>query len=164
MRRASAQKVLHRLLMKHPAATNISILAGTVRDIQPSADMTSLQSVIVRKLDGTQQPINDVALVVGRSLLAIQVHILKLVIDCTGMAQAGVKWLKRAGFSLPENLRCSYRGNLHYSTLCFTVPPKVEAMLPLPSERGALLYGNLQHVDRGSTLLVLIKTDNNTSM
>lgn len=65
MRRSNAQKVLHRLLVQHPTAAHITLLAGTVRSVEPSADMTSIQSVIVRKLDGTQVSINDVAIVAG---------------------------------------------------------------------------------------------------
>ncbi|KAJ7114889.1 hypothetical protein C8R44DRAFT_795017 [Mycena epipterygia] len=146
MRRANSQKVLHRLLMQHSTATRISVLAGTVRGVQPSADMSSIQSVIVRKLDGTQVPFNDVALVA----------------DCTGTTQAGFKWLKSAGFSFPDDIRRTYNGNLQYSTICFTVPPELEAMLPIPSDKGATLFINIQHYPYGSAILVLVKTDNNT--
>ncbi|KAJ7139384.1 hypothetical protein C8R44DRAFT_303423 [Mycena epipterygia] len=144
IRRPTAQKVLHRLLMQHPTALNITLLAGTVRGVQASADMNSIQSVIVRKLDGTQTSLNDVALVA----------------DCTGTTQAGFKWLKSAGFPIPENLRCSYNGNLHYATICFAVSPELEATLPVPSAntKPALIYSNIQ----GTSLVGLWKTENNT--
>ncbi|KAJ7086215.1 hypothetical protein C8R44DRAFT_893670 [Mycena epipterygia] len=148
MRRPNAQKVLHTLLIQHPTANNLSLLAGTVRGVQAVADMTSIQSVIVRQVDGTEVRLDDVALVA----------------DCTGMAQAGLKWLKSAGYFLPENLRCSYNGNLRYSTLCFTVPPELEAVLPIPPDH--LTTGSVfvysQHFDYGSSLVVLVKADNNT--
>ncbi|KAJ7139383.1 hypothetical protein C8R44DRAFT_975206 [Mycena epipterygia] len=128
----------------HPTASNITVLAGTVRGLQASADMNSIQSVIVRRLDGNQTSLHDVALVV----------------DCTGTTQAGFKWLKSTGFPLPENLRCSYNGNLHYATLCFAVPLELEATLPIPRAniKTALIYCNMQ----GSSLVGLFKTENNT--
>lgn len=164
MRRSKAQRVLHRLLVQHPTATNITLLGATVRGFQASADMASIQSVSVRTLDGTQLALNDVALVVGK-FVCIAVHFMLLVSfkDCTGMTQAGLKWLKSAGFSLPENTRCSYNGNLHYATLCFTVPPELEAMLPIPPDKGAMLYNNIQHAVHGDAIFGLFKTDNNTS-
>ncbi|KAJ7107792.1 hypothetical protein C8R44DRAFT_857873 [Mycena epipterygia] len=147
MRRSGAQKVLHRLLVQHPTAANITLLAGTVRGVEPSAEMTSIQSVVVRKLDGTQVSLNDVAIVA----------------DCTGSTQAGFKWLQNAGFSLPKNLRCSYSGNLRYASLCFDVPPELEAILPVPSDMtGKVLYTDIQHFKYGDSLIALVKTDNNT--
>ncbi|KAJ7114896.1 hypothetical protein C8R44DRAFT_795026, partial [Mycena epipterygia] len=97
-------------------------------------------------LAGTVRTLNDVALVA----------------DCTGTTQAGFKWLKSAGFSFPDDTRRTYNGNLQYSTICFTVPPELEAMLPIPPHKGAILYINIQHYHYGSTILVLVKTDNNT--
>ncbi|KAJ7085315.1 hypothetical protein C8R44DRAFT_752913 [Mycena epipterygia] len=147
MRRSSAQKVLHRLLVQHPTAANITLLAGTVRGVEPSADKTAIQSVVVRKLDGTQVSLNDVAIVA----------------DCTGSTQAGFKWLQNAGFSLPQNLRCSYSGNLRYATLCFDVPPELEGILPIPSDMpGMVLHTDIQHFVYGDSVVALVKTDNNT--
>ncbi|KAJ7113764.1 hypothetical protein C8R44DRAFT_881356 [Mycena epipterygia] len=145
MRRSNVQKVLHKLLLQHPTASNINPLAGTVRGVRAAADMSEIQSVIVRKVDGTELRLDDVALVA----------------DCTGTTQAGFKWLKSAGFSLPQNIRCSYNGNLHYATLCFTVPPELEVLLPTPSDNKGVLYTNIQHLDYGSALVILLQTDNN---
>ncbi|KAJ7131881.1 hypothetical protein C8R43DRAFT_655911 [Mycena crocata] len=146
MRRGNAQKALQRLVMKHPTAANISLLPGTVRGFNADSAMTSIRSFTVRKLDGTITALNDVALVA----------------DCTGSAQAGYKWLKSAGFSLPDGLRRSYAGNLNYDTLCFTVPPELEATLPEREATGPYFYGNLQHLEYGSAIVSLAKTDNNT--
>ncbi|KAJ7924324.1 hypothetical protein B0H13DRAFT_2315469 [Mycena leptocephala] len=148
IRRSTAQKLLYTLLMQHPTAANITVLAGTVRGLEASDDMSSIKSVVVRKPDGTNMHLNDVALVV----------------DCTGATQAGLKWLKSAGFSLPENLRSSYNGNLRYATLCFTVSPELEAKLPI-SDAGAnlvVLYSAAQHFEYGSSVVGLFKSDNNT--
>ncbi|KAJ7089573.1 hypothetical protein C8R44DRAFT_648716 [Mycena epipterygia] len=145
MRRSNVQKVLHKLLLQHSTASNINLLAGTVRGVRATADMSSIQSVIVRQVDGTELRLDDVALVA----------------DCTGTAQAGFKWLKSAGFFLPPNLRCSYNGNFHYSTLCFTVPSELEVLLPIPSATKGVLYNHIQHFDYGSSIVVLVRTDNN---
>ncbi|KAJ7122267.1 hypothetical protein C8R44DRAFT_785898 [Mycena epipterygia] len=147
MRRPNVQKVLHRLLIQHPTAANISLIAGTVRGVEPSVERTSIQSVVVRMVDGTQVSLNDAVIVA----------------DCTGSTQAGVKWLQNAGFSLPQNLRCAYSINLRYATVCFAVPPELETILPIPSDKGGMvLYTDLQHSDYGDSLIGLIKTDNNT--
>ncbi|KAJ7785069.1 hypothetical protein DFH07DRAFT_786608, partial [Mycena maculata] len=147
-RRSTAQKLLYRLLMQHPTAANITILAGTVRGVVASEDMRSIQSVVVRRADGTETSLNDAALVA----------------DCTGMSQAGLKWLKNSGFSLPGNIRCSYTGNLRYATLCFTVSPELAATLPVPehTSQTTFVYGNIGHFDYDSSTFGLLKGDNNT--
>ena len=82
------------------------------------------------------------------------------------MTQAGLKWLKSIGYRLPENIRCSYNGNWHYASLCFTVFPELEALLPIPGHatKTAIIYVNVPHFDYGSLMFGLFKTDNNTSM
>ncbi|KAF7331082.1 hypothetical protein MVEN_02448500 [Mycena venus] len=147
-RRSTAQNVLHRLLMQHPTAANITFLAGTVRGVTASDDMSFIQGVIVRNLEGTLVRLNDVALVA----------------DCTGTTQAGLKWLKNIGYPLPENIRCSYNGHWHYATVCFTVFPELEALLPIPEHatKTAIIYVNVPHFDYGSSMFGLFKTDNNT--
>ncbi|KAJ6569418.1 hypothetical protein B0H19DRAFT_694446 [Mycena capillaripes] len=146
IRRSTAQKVLHTLLMKHATARDITVLPGTVRGFEASGDTSSIQSVIIRKLDGTEMHLNDVALVA----------------DCTGTTQSGLKWLKSAGFPVSENLRCSYNGNMRYATMCFTVPPELEATLPIPEPvtKVASIYTNVRHPE--FAFAGFFKTDNNT--
>ncbi|KAJ7479962.1 hypothetical protein B0H11DRAFT_2233533 [Mycena galericulata] len=148
IRRSTAQKALHKVFMQHPTAAQITVVPGTVRGVTTSRDKTSVESVIVRKPDGTEVTLNDVALVA----------------DCTGMIQAGLKWLKTAGVSLPENIRRSYNGNLRYVTTTFAVSPELESTLPLPEfvNRTLMVYGFASHFDLGSAVVGLIKTDNNT--
>jgi Cu/Ag efflux pump CusA len=57
--------------MQHPTAANITVLAGTVRGLEASDDMSSIKSVVVRKPDGTNMHLNDVALVVGQFFVDI---------------------------------------------------------------------------------------------
>ncbi|KAJ7715033.1 hypothetical protein DFH07DRAFT_368825 [Mycena maculata] len=147
MRRSSAQIALQRLFMQHTTTANVTILAGTVRGIETSSDK-AVETVIVRERDGTHVSLNDIALVA----------------DCTGTTQAGLKWLESAGFSLPENIRYSYNGNLRYATLTFIVSPELEATLPLPDlvKNTILVYGFVSHLESGPTTFALVKTDNNT--
>ncbi|KAK0202373.1 hypothetical protein DFS33DRAFT_1476019 [Desarmillaria ectypa] len=63
-----------------------------------------------------------------------------LVVDCTGPASAGLKWLKRQGYAqsdmyprgkLPlEKLRIAYDQKVTYSTFGFCVPPELGNRLP----------------------------------
>lgn len=76
-----------------------------------------------------------------------------LVIDCTGPAAAGLKWLQREGYGfadtykknqLPlDQLRIAYDQKLQYSTLQFHVPPELGRKipgLPLPYEECGAIY------------------------
>ncbi|KAJ7785319.1 hypothetical protein DFH07DRAFT_7248 [Mycena maculata] len=148
MSRSTAQKALYGLLMKHPTAANITVCPGTVRSIEASNSNTSINSVIVRKLDGTQVSFNDIGLLV----------------DCTGRTQAGIKWLETAGLSLPDNLRCSYKPNIRYATLCFSVSPELESRLPIPKSAMNTMsqYAHTQHFTYGLSVTALLKTENNT--
>ncbi|KAF7359652.1 hypothetical protein MVEN_00689300 [Mycena venus] len=148
MRRSSSQKALYQLLMQHPAAANITVWPGTVRGMKISDNKACIESVVVRKLDGAQITVADVG----------------LVIDCTGTTQAGMKWLENAGITLPADLRCSYRPNIRYSTICFSVSPELESKLPIPnSKRNTLApYLYVEHFEYGLKAAVLLHTDNNT--
>ncbi|KAF7342312.1 hypothetical protein MVEN_01819600 [Mycena venus] len=149
MRRSEAQKALYRLLIQHStAAENISVFPGTVRGVEPSEDNTSILSVIVRKPDGTRLAVNDISLVV----------------DCTGTSQAGVKWLGNAGYTLPANVRCFYKPNIRYVTICFSVSPEIESKLPIPQSAFNRVseYAYIQHFTYGPSISGLMKTDNNT--
>ncbi|KAJ7630338.1 hypothetical protein FB45DRAFT_915234 [Roridomyces roridus] len=144
-RRSTAQVALEKVLTQHPTSANITMVAGTVRSIRLLDGKTSIESVLVRKSDGTQMSLGDVGLVA----------------DCTGATQAGLKWLESAGISLPRSLRACYTANLAYVTICFTVAPKLEEMLSLPewTKKTTALYA---YSNSSSSVLALIKTDNGT--
>ncbi|KAJ7083481.1 hypothetical protein C8R44DRAFT_753495 [Mycena epipterygia] len=137
-----------RLMMDHPTSSNISLMPGTVCGVHPPDDGASIQSVVVRQPDGKLKTLHDV----------------EMVADCTGMTQAGFKWLRAAGFSLPDDLCCSYSGNLRYVALCFTVPPELAAKLPIPERlrKTMLVYSYSPHLDALSSFLALMITDNDT--
>ncbi|KAK0188421.1 hypothetical protein F5146DRAFT_982989 [Armillaria mellea] len=76
-----------------------------------------------------------------------------LVVDRTGPAAAGLKWLRREGYGiggtyakneLPlDKLKISYDQKLHYSTLQFHVPPELGRKLPglpVPYEECGMIY------------------------
>ncbi|KAK0215034.1 hypothetical protein IW262DRAFT_1404470 [Armillaria fumosa] len=76
-----------------------------------------------------------------------------LVVDCTGSAAAGLKWLRREGYGvgdtyakneLPlDKLKISYDQKIHYSTLQFHVPPKLGRKLPgltVPYDECGMIY------------------------
>ncbi|KAJ7836377.1 hypothetical protein B0H14DRAFT_2589748 [Mycena olivaceomarginata] len=114
VRRSIGQKVLQRLLTQHSTSSKLVRIAGTVRGVHASKNKTSIDSVTVRQLDGSHLSLDNVA----------------LVIDCTGTTQAGFKWLKSAGFDLPESIRAHYNGNISYITFGFTVPSELASQAP----------------------------------
>jgi hypothetical protein len=65
--------------------------------------------------------------------------------DCSGAAQAGLKWLRRAGFGTTANyksnddnihplqqLNIGYDAHIRYSTFQFTITPALAKRLPIP--------------------------------
>ncbi|KAF8151954.1 hypothetical protein K438DRAFT_1778616 [Mycena galopus ATCC 62051] len=119
-------QVLLKLLMQHPTSWKVTRLAGTVKGVRASRDGSSIDSVTVRRLDGSHLSLGDVALVV----------------DCTGTTQAGLKWLKPAGFD---------------------IPPKLAVKLPIPATqlKTMFVYGYVPHDEALSSSFALIDTDNN---
>ncbi|KAF7306311.1 hypothetical protein MIND_00422200 [Mycena indigotica] len=144
LRRPSLQKALYSLLRGSP---NVSVLPGTVRSFQPSSDRSVVESVTVRKSDGSKENLNDVALVV----------------DCTGRLQGGFKWLKSAGYNIDDKIKCSYDPNLRYMTCAFSVSPELEARLPIPAAQRStpIAYVYVPHDDTQSCFLGLSMNDGN---
>ncbi|KAK0201144.1 hypothetical protein DFS33DRAFT_1357678 [Desarmillaria ectypa] len=100
-------------------------IIGTVTGVSRSkSNKQYLDKVIVRTEEGTQ------------TLDAV------IVMDCTGPASAGMKWLRREGFGVAESgkyprgklpleqLNIKYDPRVYYSTLRFHVPPEVGAKFP----------------------------------
>ncbi|KAG7444024.1 uncharacterized protein BT62DRAFT_952962 [Guyanagaster necrorhizus] len=78
-----------------------------------------------------------------------------LVVDCTGVAAAGMKWLRREGYGfadryspnqLPlDQLKIAYDQKLHYTTLQFHVTPELGRELPglpVPYDECWVIYHN----------------------
>ncbi|KAF7367480.1 hypothetical protein MSAN_00810900 [Mycena sanguinolenta] len=83
--------------------------------------------------------------------------------NCTGTTQAGLKWLKSAGFNVPQDIRSSYHANISYVTVCFTVPPELGVRLPIPAAllHTAAVYAYFPHDDAQSSIVALTNVDNN---
>ncbi|KAF7327953.1 hypothetical protein MKEN_00375500 [Mycena kentingensis (nom. inval.)] len=139
--RRTMQTALNRLLLRD---SRISVVSGTVRGLISSEDKRTVVSVDVRKLDGTQLSLNDVALVV----------------DCTGRTHAGFKWLQSAGYAVTDDIRATYEGNLRYLTITCTVPPALAARLPIPSQNleTSVIYACVPEDDTAAQLVAMFKT------
>lgn len=88
-------------------------------------------------------------------------------VDCTGTAQAGVKWLKATGYNLPDTLRLTYNPHLQYMTITFTVSEQLQELLPIPSDSDfpkRWLYTFEPHYERCNTLFMLTWQDDEKSM
>ncbi|KAK0501778.1 hypothetical protein EDD18DRAFT_1347849 [Armillaria luteobubalina] len=120
--RAGLETCLRRLVLGG-RYKNIRQIVGTVTDVSRSAsDPNLLDAVTIRTPDGHSS--------LGASLI----------IDCTGPASTGLKWLRRAGYGfagsynkdqLPlDDLRITYDQKLKYTTLQFRVAPDVARRLP----------------------------------
>ncbi|KAJ7464584.1 hypothetical protein FB451DRAFT_1042298 [Mycena latifolia] len=156
IRRSMLQRVLHRFLLHRTTASNIAILAGSVRGLNASEDRGSIQSVVVRESDGTNVSLNNVAMLTHPDNPIYFT-------DCTGAAQLGFKWLKAAGFSLSDDTRHYYNANIGYVTVSFFVPAALAAKLPIPEAQKKTLGVHLYfpHDDTTSSAFALGITDNN---
>ncbi|KAF9493494.1 hypothetical protein BDN71DRAFT_1394896 [Pleurotus eryngii] len=159
IRRPRFEAVLYRLLISSSSKC-IQMIQGTVTGLVPSSDMSDIQSVNVRTTEGEEKAVKDVA----------------LVIDCTGSTQAGIKWLKSAGFiSSPEStpddigrtgtngdLRISYDHKLRYVTVTFDNIGDLVQDLPIPGgfDQAGFIYTYYAHCKWGNEGFVLTRMDN----
>ncbi|KAJ7579202.1 hypothetical protein C8J56DRAFT_965083 [Mycena floridula] len=123
--RANLETLVRRLVFDSSKYSGISQITGTVTGVSRSASGTqTLDKVSVRTASGNIEL--DAALVV----------------DCTGPARGGLKWLQREGFgtadvyppgTLPlEELAIQYDHKMRYNTLSFGITPEVAKLLPIP--------------------------------
>ncbi|KAH7908362.1 hypothetical protein BJ138DRAFT_361040 [Hygrophoropsis aurantiaca] len=129
--RQSTETLLRRLVVgQKDQYPNIKWAVGTVTGVTTDPDDESrLKNVIVRTADGTTTELEGT-----------------LIIDCTGPAQAGLKWLQHAGYgfssdgsykkgTLPlDQLSISYNQQVQYSTYVFRVPPELGRRMPTPTK------------------------------
>ncbi|KAG7442674.1 uncharacterized protein BT62DRAFT_922394 [Guyanagaster necrorhizus] len=122
--RIGLETLLRRLVLggRHE---HVRQVIGTVIGVSRSgSDKRYLDKVIVRTEEGSL------------TLDAV------MVMDCTGPASGGMKWLRREGFGVPESgeyprgklsleeVNVKYNPNVYYSTLRFHVPPEVGKKFP----------------------------------
>ncbi|KAK0489400.1 hypothetical protein IW261DRAFT_412742 [Armillaria novae-zelandiae] len=129
-------ETLMRRMVLRDRYKNIEQIIGTVTGVSRDAsDSRRLDHVMIRTAGGTQE---------------IKATI---VVDCTGPASAGLKWLQREGYGrsdtyprgkLPlEQVKVAYNQMVTYSTSTFHVPPELGNRLPgLPAsyQRCSLIY------------------------
>ncbi|KAK0466734.1 uncharacterized protein EV420DRAFT_1505023 [Desarmillaria tabescens] len=97
-----------------------------------------------------------------------------LVIDCTGPASAGLKWLRREGFGfmdsynqdqLPlDDLKVAYDQKLQYTTLQFHITPEVATRLPglpAPFDECGIIYCLATDPEKESRCMYTNRVDRN---
>ncbi|EJD37343.1 hypothetical protein AURDEDRAFT_188101 [Auricularia subglabra TFB-10046 SS5] len=102
--RRTLEPLLRKLICE--SRPGIEFVHGTVTGFGLGVN-GSVQTVSVRHPDNTTRDITDCA----------------LAIDCTGIAQSGLKLLSRAIPTLPSDLRASYNADICYATLEYPMPP-----------------------------------------
>ncbi|KAJ3756973.1 hypothetical protein EV360DRAFT_84459 [Lentinula raphanica] len=169
--RASLETLLRRLVLGRSSYPNIQQMVGTVIGVLPdSNDLSRIGHVKVRKPDMGIEELNA-----------------SLVVDCSGTARAGVKWLSQAGYGTtthPKTLngkrmnglslqdaKLSFNQKLQYSVLECTVSPEILNKLPIPAletgyaddgmEHGRRLFG-IGQTDGSRVLLIAGQSSDDT--
>ncbi|KAG9227181.1 hypothetical protein CCMSSC00406_0004280 [Pleurotus cornucopiae] len=149
IRRPKLEALLYRLLIGSSAKC-IQTIQGTVTGLVPSDDMSTIQTVNVRTTEGEEKDMKNVS----------------LVIDCTGAAQRGTRWLKSAGFipsstkpspnikgraGTTSDLRVIYDHKLYYVTVTFDNIGDLVQDLPSPGGFGqGFIYTYYTHYKWGN--------------
>lgn len=118
--------MIRRLVLGRGSFPNIRTAVGTVTSIRRDAKNSSyIKSVSVRNSDNSVDSFDTA-----------------LVVDCTGPAAVGLKWLKEAEFGASkgspdeglnvDKLKMIYDHKTRYSTLHFKIPPELGERLPIP--------------------------------
>ncbi|KAF9077377.1 hypothetical protein BDP27DRAFT_1312295 [Rhodocollybia butyracea] len=157
--RPALETLIRRLVLGRGSYPRIEQITGTVTGVIPDGDSSSISKVTVR---GT-----DLQL---RNLDAA------LVIDCTGVTRAGMKWLSQAGFGKSGSEPCpdgevqlqdakiSFDQKLNYSTLTCDVPPSILKKLPFPpnDDPETASYTFLEdQQDKGRRMFALMRMEGN---
>ncbi|SJL13850.1 uncharacterized protein ARMOST_17299 [Armillaria ostoyae] len=153
--RAGLETLLRRLVLGGDYK-NIRQVIGTVVGISRDvSDPLFIDRVTVRTPEGAMSDISAA-----------------LVVDCTGSAAAGLKWLRREGYGvgdtyakneLPlDKLKISYDQKLHYSTLQFHVPPELGRKLPglpVPYDECGMIYVFIPDINKENRCISSQKID-----
>lgn len=91
--------------------------------------------------------------------------------DCSGDSQAGLKWLRKAGYDIPPEARLEYDQKLYYVTITFDVSddmkPRIDRLLREGGQEGfdriGWLYTFVPDYNVGNEGFVLLKMDNDIS-
>ncbi|KAK0501783.1 hypothetical protein EDD18DRAFT_1317898 [Armillaria luteobubalina] len=134
--RAGLETLLRRLVLGGDYKSIRQVIGTVVGISRDVSNPRFVDKVTVRTSEGTMTDI-----------------LAALVVDCTGPAAAGFKWLRREGYGvgdtyanneLPlDKLKISYDQKLHYSTLQFHVPTELGRRLPglpVPYDECGMIY------------------------
>ncbi|KAF7322200.1 hypothetical protein MKEN_00744500 [Mycena kentingensis (nom. inval.)] len=159
--RATLERLIRCVVLDKTSYPNIEYMVGTVTDATPDPqDPTRLGHVVVRTEQGSAENIPAA-----------------LVLDCTGTARAGMKWLGRHGYGAWEgktidHLKIALDQKLRYSTLIFKLGSRGDKFfdsLPIPHAFQAIKPiltfvedANEVTLRRGRSLVVLLRTDVDT--
>ncbi|TFL01378.1 hypothetical protein BDV98DRAFT_567998 [Pterulicium gracile] len=147
LRRCTFETLLGSLLIDDPQAkTRLVIIEGTVRGMKRSVDGTVISAVYGKGIDEKD----------------FEVDAIDLLIDCTGRAQSGVRWLEQATFESP---RCIiYKPHLRYTTIQFTgLTEDLFSTLPIPERHRYTPIGFLPDADISQRGVVFGKMDNGSA-
>ncbi|KAF8919248.1 hypothetical protein CPB85DRAFT_1249086 [Mucidula mucida] len=150
--RQGLETLIRRLVLGRPSNIEqiVGLVTGLVRD--PN-DIFRVSQVIIRTDSGT---INLEA---------------ALVVDCTGVTRAGIKWLDRLGFGqssdngIPlKDLKISFDQKLHYTSMMVKLTPELTGRLPIPGglEEPQAVYTYLEdQPSLGRRFFAITKPDGN---
>lgn len=154
--RPGFETLLRKLVLT--SCPNVRYISGTVTGLIQAQSSSAIAGVRVRNATNGEESI----------LLA------SLLIDCTGPASAGLKWLKelatvngnRETLSQLENLRVTYNPKLSYRTCEFNVPPHLidqlkETGFPEDWENTTIPLVCFPDSKRDNRLLAVIRKDGN---
>ncbi|KAJ7472287.1 hypothetical protein B0H11DRAFT_1349448 [Mycena galericulata] len=152
--RSGFETLLRRLVLDREAYPNVQFITGTVTDVRPDpANPARLCTVIIRTDSSGVSEVDAT-----------------LIVDCSGPARAGMKWLERNGYGyartyttgkLPLNtLKLSFDQKLRYSSLFFRISREFHDRLPLPAElkHGKPIYTFLEDTPNRA-FFVLMRPD-----
>ncbi|KAJ3737581.1 hypothetical protein DFJ43DRAFT_986982 [Lentinula guzmanii] len=152
--RAALETFMRRLVLARGSYPEITQIAGTAIGVSPNTNNPSrIGRVKIRKADGRIEELDA-----------------SLVVDCTGIARAGFKWLSQSGYGSSTEVhpgrkqelslrdaKISFNQKLQYSTLTYKVSPDIFSKLSLPNlengfaednaERGRRVFGISQGND-----------------
>lgn len=122
MRRHMLEPFLHNMLMnENPESKRLTIIDGTIRGMKGDKATNKIVAIDGKRVSGGDFEVTD----------------FDLIIDSTGRAQCGVKWLEEAGFEAPR--RSGYTPNIRYTTIHIPVTDEVwDSVVPEKHRNGAI--------------------------
>lgn len=177
IRRPNLENLLRKLLLSpSKVASNIHTITGSVRalDVKTASYGARVNTVVIRRTDGGEITINDPTLVAGKGMTVMNTNATTniRISDCSGDSQAGFKWLKKAGYDIPQDTKLEYDQKLYYVTITFTMSERMKAcindiLLASGHKEGydgiGWLYTFVPHYNVCNEGFVIGKMDNDTS-